>query len=247
MPKNKSSEPVNFDSMKCIWMSSNTVEYKLCDKNFDCDNCVFDKIMRNINPETNKIQSVNIDTTEQDIIRKKTDVLKTIKYSQGYSYLNNSLVLKKLFGKSYYLGLDKSAYLFLDNMSGYEFLNTGSGIKKGDPLLKLWGEWGETEVLSPVNFLIVDKLKHNVEDLKVNAWLSLVEADSDEISNSQLTEKEYDCNLDHLMVKLYELENQFNFLGARMNDGGQEVKFLYQAVGIKKYNEFLTSLLSNVC
>ncbi len=247
MPKNRSSEPDNYNSMKCIWMSSNTVEYKLCDKNFDCDNCVFDKIMRNINPENNNVTSEMNNYVEQNIIKKKTDVLKSIKYSKGYHYLNNSIVLKKLFDKTYYMGLDRSAYLFLDNMEGYEYINIGSGIKKGDALLKLWGEWGETKVLTPVNFNIVDKLKHNVEDLNVNSWLSLVEADADEINDSQLSEKEYDCNLDHLMLKLYEFENQFNFLGTRMKDGGQEVKFLYQAVGIKKYNEFLTSLFSQMC
>jgi glycine cleavage system H lipoate-binding protein len=247
MPKNKNSEPNNFDSMKCIWMSSNMVEYKLCDKNFDCDNCVFDKIMRNINPENNEKLLDKQNYADTDIIRKKTNILKTINYSQGYYYLNNSIVLKRLFDKTYYLGLDKSVYLFLDNMTHYEFPKAGSGIKKDEVLLKLYGDWGETEVLSPIEFFIVDKLKHNIEDVRVNAWLSLVEADPDEVNSSQLTEKEYNCNLDHLMLKLYEFENQFDFLGTRMKDGGLDVKFLYQAVGTKKYKEFLTTLLSQKC
>ena len=36
-----------YESMKCIWMASQVVEYKLCDNNFDCENCPFDKVMRN--------------------------------------------------------------------------------------------------------------------------------------------------------------------------------------------------------
>ena len=245
MPKNKHSEPANYDSMKCIWMSSNTVEYKLCDKNFDCDNCVFDKIMRNINPGASGAGSAADDDSGKNIIQRKIDMLKLINYSPGYYYLKNSVVLKKLFDRTYYLGLDKSAYLFLDNLKEYEFQSTGSGIKKDKPLLKLWGEWGEADVLSPVSFLIVDKLKHNINDFRVNSWLSLVEADSDEIERYRLSEDEYMQKMEGLSVKLKEFEDEYSFLGDRMNDGGIKVKFLYQVTGVKKYRQFLDSLFSN--
>ena len=245
MPKNKHSEPANYDSMKCIWMSSNTVEYKLCDKNFDCDNCVFDKIMRNINPGASGAGSAADDDSGKNIIQRKIDMLKLINYSPGYYYLKNSVVLKKLFDRTYYLGLDKSAYLFLDNLKEYEFQSTGSGIKKDKPLLKLWGEWGEADVLSPVSFLIVDKLKHNINDFRVNSWLSLVEADSDEIERYRLSEDEYMQKMEGLSVKLKEFEDEYSFLGERMNDGGIKVKFLYQVTGVKKYRQFLDSLFSN--
>jgi hypothetical protein len=245
MSKNNSSEPANYNSMKCIWMSSSTIEYKLCDKNFDCDNCVFDKIMRNINPEISELNSNDIKDPQRNVIKKKIDLLNSINYSPGYHYMGNSIVLKKLFDKTYYLGLDKAAYLFLDNLKEYEFQSAGSGIKKGNSLLKLWGEWGETQVVSPIDFIIVDKLKHNIDDFKVNTWLSLVDADPDEVSQSQLTEDEYSKNLENLRNKLLEFENGFNFLGARMNDGGVNVKFLYQVTGIVKYREFLNLLFAH--
>ncbi len=245
MPINKRSDPANYDSMKCIWMSSNTVEYKLCDKNFDCDNCVFDKIMRNISPGASDAGSAGSDDSGKNIVQRKIDMLKSINYSPGYYYLNNSIVLKKLFDKTYYLGLDKSVYLFLDNLNEYEFQSTGSGIKKGKTLLKLWGEWGEADVLSPVSFLIVDKLKHNIDDFRVNSWLSLVDADPDEIEQCRLSEDEYMSKVESLSLKLQEFENEYSFLGDRMNDGGIRVKFLYQVTGAKKYKKFLNSLFSN--
>ncbi len=245
MPKNKRSEPINYDSMKCIWMSSNTVEYKLCDKNFDCDNCVFDKIMRNINPGTSAKDLNGQDDSGKNIIDRKIDLLRSISYSPGYYYLNNSIVLKKLFDKTYYLGLDKSVYLFLDNLKEYEFESSGSGIKKGNTLLKLWGEWGEAEVLSPVSFSIVDKLKHNIDDFRVNSWLSLVDADPEEIEGCRMSEDDYMQKIEGLGLKLQEFQNEYSFLGARMNDGGIKVKFLYQVTGIKKYKQFLDSLFAN--
>ena len=244
MSKNKGSEPVNYNSMKCIWMSSNTVEYKLCDKNFDCDNCVFDKIMRNINPDISESNSEENKNQETNIVRKKIGMLETIHYSPGYHYLQNSVVLKKLFGKTYYLGIDKSAYLFLDNLKEYDFQSAGSGINKGNTLIKLWGGWGETEVLSPINFLIVDKLKHNVDDFNVNTWLSIVDADPEEVNQAQLTEDEYSKSLKNLKTKLLEFENEFGFLGDRMNDGGIKVRFLYQVTGTEKYKVILNSLFA---
>ncbi len=242
MSKNKSSEPVNYNSMKCIWMSSNTVEYKLCDKNFDCDNCVFDKIMRNINPGNSASDSSESSNSQTNIIRRKLDLLKAIRYSPGYHYMGHSIVLKKLFDKTYYLGLDKTAYLFLDNLKEYEFQTAGSGITRGKNLLKLRGEWGETDVVSPINFLIVDKLKHSIDDFKVSSWLSLVDADPDEIRQAEITEDEYTENLKRLGTRLLELENEFNFLGTRMNDGGRKVMSLYEATGITKYKEILNLL-----
>lgn len=245
MPNNEKSKPVNYNSMKCIWMSSNTVEYKLCDKNFDCDNCVFDKIMRNINLEEPGSGSEIKKDSDPNIVRRKINLLKSIRYTPGYNYLNNSIILKKLFGKTYYLGLDKSAYLFLDTLKEYELQSAGSGIKKGSSLLKLWGEWGEAEVVSPINFLIVDKLKHNIGDVKVNSWLSLVDADPEEIRKSELNEEDYSGNLSELENKLLEIENEYNYLGERLNDGGIRLNYLYQVTGIEKYKSFLNSLFTN--
>ena len=247
MSNNKNFEPANFDSMKCIWMSSKTVEYKLCDQNFDCDNCAFDKIMRNINPDNQNPGSFDNGSIQHDIYKIKTEILKSIKYSKEYHYLNNSIVLKYLFDNSYYLGLDRSAYLLLDNLTGYEFLNSSQVIKKGEPFLRLSGDWGETVVLSPIDFTMVDKLNHKADEIKNNIWLCLIETESNAITESQLSEKDYECTLDHLMVNFYEFENKYSFLGARMKDGGTEVKFLYQAIGIQKYKALIKSLFSNEC
>ena len=38
----------NYEKLKCIWMASQVLDYKLCDNKFDCENCQFDKVMRNL-------------------------------------------------------------------------------------------------------------------------------------------------------------------------------------------------------
>lgn len=36
------------EPMKCIWMEAGVVDYKLCDLEFDCENCPFDRSFRNL-------------------------------------------------------------------------------------------------------------------------------------------------------------------------------------------------------
>ncbi|MDY0082451.1 MAG: hypothetical protein RBR74_04655, partial [Ignavibacteriaceae bacterium] len=44
-------KPNRYEMLKCIWMTSGVIDYKLCDNNFDCENCPFDKVIRNLSDE----------------------------------------------------------------------------------------------------------------------------------------------------------------------------------------------------
>jgi glycine cleavage system H lipoate-binding protein len=41
----KQAAPIE-EPMKCIWMTAGVVDYKLCDLEFDCENCSFDRAFR---------------------------------------------------------------------------------------------------------------------------------------------------------------------------------------------------------
>jgi len=45
----------------CIWMEAGIIDYKLCDHNYDCDHCPFDKIMRagNIGANTTSVEKAS--------------------------------------------------------------------------------------------------------------------------------------------------------------------------------------------
>jgi hypothetical protein len=34
------------DPVKCVWMLAGVVSYKLCDRHYDCESCLFDQAMR---------------------------------------------------------------------------------------------------------------------------------------------------------------------------------------------------------
>ena len=73
-----------YDMLKCIWMNSGVIDYKLCDHNFDCENCPFDKVIRNLcnKKETDFYETVNDANT---IFNK----LQSVKYDNNIIYLKN--------------------------------------------------------------------------------------------------------------------------------------------------------------
>jgi hypothetical protein len=34
------------DPLKCVWMLAKVIDYKLCDRSYDCEHCVFDQVIR---------------------------------------------------------------------------------------------------------------------------------------------------------------------------------------------------------
>jgi len=41
------------DGMKCVWMTSGIISYKLCSLDFNCEDCSFDRVMHNQNASIN--------------------------------------------------------------------------------------------------------------------------------------------------------------------------------------------------
>jgi glycine cleavage system H lipoate-binding protein len=39
------------DTLKCIWMTAGVVDYKLCEQEYDCEHCAFDRAFRGVAPE----------------------------------------------------------------------------------------------------------------------------------------------------------------------------------------------------
>ncbi len=49
-------------TLKCIWMECGYVEYKLCDRNYDCENCPFDKAIKKERDITKVDESIKRDS-----------------------------------------------------------------------------------------------------------------------------------------------------------------------------------------
>ncbi|GAB6282986.1 MAG: hypothetical protein STSR0008_17400 [Ignavibacterium sp.] len=234
----------NYENLKCIWMSSNLIEYKLCDKNFDCDNCVFDKVMRNLFVENSKKTNV-VEDKSSNIFEKVLSKINVLEFPERLFYLKNNLTAKHLFSRTYSLSLSGLSKILLDNISVINLPKSGTEIKKGDVIVELMEKWGQYSIKSPINFNLLNCIKtHN--DISQNDWNYLIETDLEELNSARISKGEYQKNIINLTRKLFQYERSYSEIGITMTDGGKNVNYLYEAVGSNEYKNLLNLLFDQI-
>ena len=136
--KTKNNFQNSSGELKCIWMESELVKYKLCDKEFDCENCEFDKVFRNLSLKMNDNSNngVTVENQSEDILERLIKRIENETFDEKVFYLRNQLVIKNLFGNAYYLGINPVVLYLLDDFDSiHEFSN--NEIKR-DQIIFTW-------------------------------------------------------------------------------------------------------------
>jgi hypothetical protein len=227
--------------MNCIWMSSDLVNYKLCDRDFDCENCEFDKVMMNFSVKLPENQTVKPDANvkEEDLLEKLIKRIESETFDEKVIYLKNQLVLKNLFGNAYYLGINPILIYLLDDFSSLHEFNNNE-IKRDQIIFTLEGSWGLKKFISPIDFMIIEKI--NFSQFRLNKWYSIVlfngiDRDENLLSLEEWTRKKYEA-LSTLKKHLKKNPE----IGQSMMDGGKKTKFLYQYLGKNVYQNLLNKI-----
>lgn len=230
----------NIDDIKCVWMSSKVVAYKLCNRNFDCDNCEFDTALRNSAAQRNTRTEFQLPF--QDLIEKLKKPEK-IHGSHVY-FLKNSLTLKTLLDNYYYIGINPSALLILDGVTSTKLKSENRPVKKDDAFFRLEGDWGTFDVKSPINFKFLGKINGDKEDYMTGKWFGFIEAEKEEVKSAFVEENKYKEFLNDLAPFLEEEIQRQTKAGITMADGGYRVKHLTQVIGKGRYKELLKKLFN---
>jgi hypothetical protein len=214
-------------------MSSELVKYKLCDREFDCDNCEFDKVMRNLSLKLEDIQQgKNSEEQNADLIDKLYKRIESETYDEKIIYLKNQLVLKNLFGNAYYLGINPIVLYLLDDINLlHEFNN--KEIKRDQIIFTLEGNWGLKQFISPVDFMVIEKI--NFSQFRLNKWYAIILFNGIEREDEMLSLNEFIDEKNEVLsfLKKHSLKNPE--IGNTLMDGGKKVKFLYQYIGKQNY------------
>ncbi len=240
MKTNNNNLPGASNEMKCIWMTSQQVAYKLCDKEYDCENCEFDKAFRShsikMNVQVSKQNSVKNDLLEY--------VIKSVE-EEGYDdkliYLKNQLVIKNLFGNAYYLGINPIILNLVEEVNSIQEFPKNE-IKKDQVIFTLHANWGKKEFISPINFLIIGKISISPRKFNQNKWHSVILFNDNEMENIQLTKDDWITEKNNILSFLKNQAKNKPGIGHSLMDGGEPVQFLYQYLGKK---EFLNLLNEN--
>lgn len=232
----------NFDSLKCIWMSTNDVGEKLCDRKFDCDNCEFDRQMKQSRAPGNlKEFYLNPDYNLLEETIQKLNILKTITYPPNYRF-TNSLVLKKFLGATYFAGFNPILNVLFDNITSTEIFGQGTTYRQGDNLFGIKGDWGNVVISAPFEFTFESEII--TAEPSAGKWLGFIKSSEEKINKACLGRSEYLNAIDNICGQLKNYMERFVTVGATMYDGGERLKYIYQIIGRENYIKILTIILS---
>ena len=226
-----------YEMLKCVWMTSGVIEYKLCDNNFDCENCPFDKVMRNLcnEKETNDNGIIN----DADTIFNK---LQSIKYDDKIIYLKNSLIAKEICDNTFYLGLNPILINLLYNVNSVVINVCRKNISVGEQIIKINGDWGSVDISAPINLLIYNQVGDPADNSLKSEWFAIIGAAHQDVLSSKLQYKEWEKLRAKAIDSIGLVKEQVPKVGDTMLDGGSQIKFLHQIIGNENYIEILKSI-----
>lgn len=235
------SQSLNYNSLKCIWMQSGIITYKLCNKNFNCDKCALDKVMRNV--------EINLDDLEEKYVQSYDDIIQRtlIKinqqiYSDTNIHLKRNLILRNLYDKTYYLGFNPIAEIILDNISSFQ-TSDKKIIKQGEPLLKIAGDWGKYTIESPINVCTVANLDLKKDETAKN-WFCIVEVEPEELNKAIMSESDFLNQSSEIESVFSNCKEVWPKVGITLNDGGEQVKYIHNVIGNELYLKILQQLFN---
>jgi hypothetical protein len=229
----------DYEMMKCIWMASGIVEFKLCNNQFECENCQFDKLIRNLSNEKETHLSGSINVPNMIL-----DKLRNIKYDEKIIYLEHNLIAKEICPNTFYLGINPILISFLDAVSSMKVYEGGKNIFTEQQIVQFFGEWGTISLSAPMNFLIYDKFGYLTDNHLQTQWFAIIGVVQKEISSARLYQEGWNEMYEKALNIIEEIKLFTPKVGDTMLDGGNKIKFLHQLVGQKRYINILTSLCS---
>ncbi|MBL7959350.1 hypothetical protein JNL27_03835 [bacterium] len=223
------------EDTRCVWMTSNVVEYKLCDKQFECERCEFDRVMRNCAYSGENSALSEKKSEDIDKIDLLLDGLMYEHYNERLIYLPNSLVLDELSDQTFRLSLSSFAVHFLDNVFTVVPGRQGTEIRKGQPCLMLSGAWGGMTVNSPIHFLYQDKSDDSIQRDQAHWVIGIIEAEKNEIARECLSQQEWQQQIIELSRMLIKHKIQHPGTDRAADGGERKIQHLYQRIGTEDY------------
>lgn len=172
--------------LNCIWVDAGIISYKLCDRDFECEGCPFDQVMRqqSRHPSEWQIQSkagsTETESSEAESIHHGTSaamIKKLIALSRpgtlpnGYLYSRNHLWAKQTMDGRYHVGVDGYIASLVNNVWSVILPQAGAAVRRNAPLAWLILAGGTVVVRSLMNGVVT---KNNFQLREIP---SLVSAD----------------------------------------------------------------------
>ena len=233
------------NELNCIWISTNLVKDKLCNNNFDCDNCSFDKDMRK-NKVRMEISDLNYIYTEHNLLNDVIDKLVSLKYftyPANYNFVN-CFIVKKFLGDTHFLGFNPMVSILMDNITLTEKYGSNHFYAKDDKIIKIEGDWGSVDIVAPFDFTVESELLPVNLKPESGKWIGIIKTQFDNIESTDSGRENYFKSIDSLSFNLKKYIKKYVTVGTTIYDGGERLKYIYQIIGKENYVKLLLLILS---
>ncbi|MBI5404319.1 MAG: hypothetical protein HY959_13090 [Ignavibacteriae bacterium] len=233
----------NIENLKCIWMSTNDVGEKLCDRKFDCDNCEFDRQMRKSrSPGNIKEFYLNPDYNLLEETIQKLNSINLVSYPPNYRF-NKSFMLKKFLGETYFLGFNPVLNVLFDSIKSAEISGPKTVFRKGDMVFDVKGDWGNIVIHTPFDFSFESDIIP-LDTGSGNNWIGFVKSSEEKINPACMSREQYAKSIDSVCRYLKKYMEKSVTVGTTLYDGGERLKYIYQIIGKENYRKILMVVLS---
>jgi glycine cleavage system H lipoate-binding protein len=256
----------------CVWMDAGLVNFKLCDKNFECESCPFDAVIRThtadagspppsvIKPRRESASfsvqsSEQIDTIIRQILTKYFQEITEIKLPPNRFYFSNHTWISVTNEQSYTIGIDHLLAHILTPVQNVIFAQPPTHLQSNAPCAWLTREHDTIVVHTPIAGSITEVNPHlNDFAILLNddpyncGWLLKITPAVPVESLKPHDHEHFLRVLEHDSMKLQEsflgeFQHQQRRLGTTMYDGGAVLDNIERIIGTKKFMEIIGKTL----
>ncbi len=231
------------NTLPCVWMAAGLVVYKLCDREYDCDNCPFDAALRGPTPNP---EGATAEPNRQGRWEFRHDR----QYHPAHSWV------KQLEGTRVRVGLDAFAGRLLDRITSVVLPPVSNRILGGRPACWIIDDSELLPVRAPVSGTVLHTngiVQQNppliAKSPYDDGWLLDVQCSGplDEQPGLVSADQQQERSTAQLrQLATYGAQDPTGNarLGATMADGGEPITNLRRFLGAKRYHRLIQQFLS---
>ncbi len=234
---------------KCVWMGTGLISYKLCTRNYQCETCMFDRVMRNDFSCTPAV--VNTGRSER-AFEDRAGLHEALFFNREHCWarVENPALVR--------IGIDSILTNFVVKVCAVSLPRPGDRLEQGRVFAHVIQEKHVLELIAPVsgivssvNAQLVKSPELIVDDSWESGWLVAVQPDNLEHDLQNLlfgkkAKQWYEqCEQSVFETVGAMLEAETAGLGPTLHDGGEQVASLADMLSSEQYYQVLESLTGN--
>jgi glycine cleavage system H protein len=259
--------------LHCIWMDAGLVGYKLCDRQYQCDGCLYDTLIRvqsirhispgpNLTPDRTGEAASNgsgrspADPIEQILERSSASLRSLALRDDRLYHLNHTWIYNDRI-ESVTVGIDHIAAFFLKPVVGIVLPQIPTHVEQNAPCIWIVMREGTITLRSPVSGTIIrvnKRLRDHPSLVSTDpyneGWIlhiapNDIAASLEHVRSSSRAVDPYSHDLKSLYGAFREnLHRHFDGVGATLADGGIRLDDLQDILGPQKYYEIISSVFT---